>query len=717
MALSNEQIELFQSLFRGREDIHARRWENEDRDGYMPAYNVDWDRYEKHKALGGTFQDFEHKEPAPLTPAVIRKHLSGKETIGIYPLLKNNTSWLLAADFDKDNWMQESRQFVEVCDQYHISAYLERSRSGNGGHVWIFFQQPYPAWKSRKMAFYLLREAGILSEFEKDASFDRLFPNQDYHSGKGLGNLIALPLNKKWMAEGNTFFIDPETGEPFSDQWNFLEEVQKVSASRLDQMYASVENSSAPSYNSGSLSEGKLEIVLDNQVWLNRDNIPPSVVNYIRDQLNFVNSDYLIKKKLGRSTWQTEKYFKLIGEKENRITIPRGFLLDLIAYCKEQDITYHIDDRRQKKSSVTFRSSIELYPHQEKALEPTSKRDFGVIVAPPGSGKTIMGLELIARKQQPALIVVHRKQLFDQWVERIESFLGIPEQDIGKFSGSHKKKGEDITVGMIQTLKQNEESDKILDSFGTIIVDECHHIPAKTFRETITRFSSYCLYGLTATPMRKNNDEDLIYVYIGNILSEITADFLDDEKPSTVRINIRETGLQAPFDYRIDDYETLSRILVHDTARNQLIVDDLTQVIDQKKTVLLLTERKSHIEVLNLYLKDRFETITLSGDDSRGSQQSKMKQIQAGHFQIVLSTGQFFGEGVDVDRFDCLFLVYPFAFKGKLIQYIGRITRSNQLPVIYDYRDRQIEYFEKLFKKRNRFYDEIRKANQMTMDL
>jgi len=717
MTISNRHLDLFHSLFKGREDIYARRWENEERDGYMPAYNVDWERYEKHKALGGTFQNFKHKELAPLTPNVIRKHLSGKKTIGIYPLLKDNTSWLLAADFDKENWMEDSRQFLQVCEQHNLHTYLERSRSGNGGHVWIFFQQPYPAWKSRKIAFHLLREAGILSEFEKDASFDRLFPNQDYHSGKGFGNLIALPLNKKWMAEGNSCFINPETGEPFGDQWKFLAEVQKVPPSLLDQLYRSIEDAPSPYSDSGSPSEEKLEIILDNQVWLNRNNIPSSVVSYIRDQLNFVNSDYLMKKKLGRSTWQTERYFNLIGEKENHVIIPRGFLPDLIAYCRELDVSYHIDDRRQKKSPVTFRSSIELYPHQEKALEPTTKKDFGVIVAPPGSGKTIMGLELIARKRQPALIVVHRKQLFDQWIKRIESFLGIPKKDIGKFSGSHKKQGKEITVGMIQTLKQNEESNKILDSFGTIIVDECHHIPAKTFRETITRFSSYYLYGLTATPMRKNNDEDLIYVYIGNILSEITADFLDEEKPSTVQINIRTTSLQAPFDYRIDDYETLSRILVHDTARNQLIVDDLTKVIDQKKSVLLLTERKSHIEVLNLYLKDRFETITLSGGDSKGSQQSKMKQIQAGHFQIVLATGQFFGEGVDADRFDCLFLVYPFAFKGKLIQYIGRITRSNQIPIIYDYRDRQIGYFEKLFKKRNHFYDEIRKANQMTMDL
>ena len=326
-----------------------------------------------------------------------------------------------------------------------------------------------------------------------------------------------------------------------------------------------------------------------------------------------------------------------------------------------------------------------------------------------------MGLELIARKKQPALIIVHRKQLFDQWIDRIESFLGIPKRDIGKFSGEHKQEGEQVTVAMIQSLNQNEESDQLLDSFGTIIVDECHHIPAKTFRESIIRFSSYYLYGLTATPMRKNNDEHLIYVYIGTILFEIKAGFLDDEKTATIQINVKKTNLNVPFDYQTDDYEILSQILVFDTARNQLIMDDLTDLMNQKKSVLLLTERKAHIDVLNLYLKNRFETITISGDDSNRNQTSKMKQIKAGHFQIVLTTGQFFGEGIDIDRFDTLFLVYPFSFKGKLIQYIGRITRSNEIPVIYDYRDYKIAYFEKLFKKRNQFYNEIRKANQMTL--
>ncbi len=365
MAISNKQIELFQSLFKGRQDVYAKRWEDEDRCGYMPAYNVDWDKYNKHKALGGTFKNFKHKELAPLTPTVIRKHLLGQETIGIYPLLKNNSSWLLAADFDKDNWMEESRQFMQICKQYSLPTYLECSRSGNGGHVWIFFQEPYTARKSRKIAFHLLREAGILMEFEKNDSFDRLFPNQDEHSGKGFGNLIALPLNKKGIVDGNTCFIDPESDEPFSNQWKFLAKVQKVSTSRLDQINTKVKKAAGNSLVSDNHTEEELEIILDNQVWLNRNSISASLTSFIREKLNFLNSEYLMKKKLGKSTWQTERYFNLISEQENHVIIPRGFFPDLITYCKKHEISYHIDDRRQKKAPVHFQSSIELYSRQE----------------------------------------------------------------------------------------------------------------------------------------------------------------------------------------------------------------------------------------------------------------------------------------------------------------------------------------------------------------
>lgn len=297
MTISAEKIDLVMSLFRGREDIYAINRKQ----GYVPAYDVDWDAFHQQQSRGGTFADFPGKTPLPLTRGVIARHLSGQIAIGIYPLLRNNHSCFIAVDFDKHTWLEECRSLLATCAEYEIPASLERSKSGEGGHVWIFCTEPYPARKSRRVLLHLLRIAGIVSSLEKESSFDRLFPNQDRLTGKGFGNLIA-------------------------------------------------------------------------------------------------------------------------------------------------------------------------------------------------------------RKRQPALILVHQRALADQWMESIQSFLHIPKQEIGEYSGNKKTRGEQITVGMMQNLHRNPIPDDFAHAFGTIIVDECHHIPAKTFRKTITAFNPKYLYGFTATPMRKHND-------------------------------------------------------------------------------------------------------------------------------------------------------------------------------------------------------------------
>ncbi|MBK7711740.1 MAG: DEAD/DEAH box helicase family protein [Bacteroidales bacterium] len=266
---------------------------------------------------------------------------------------------------------------------------------------------------------------------------------------------------------------------------------------------------------------------------------------------------------------------------------------------------------------------------------------------------------------------------------------------------------------MIQSLSRSEEIEKISNSFGTIIVDECHHIPAKSFRDAIVNFNSFYLYGLTATPKRKNNDEKLIYVYIGNILYNANQIEQIRQKQTNIEVNIRETNLYVPFDYKIDKYETISRILIHDTNRNSLIINDIEKNVNRFKKFLILTERKAHVEILNLYLKDRFETITIHGDDSESNRKSKMEQLIQGHYKIVISTGQYFGEGIDLNNLECLVIAYPFAFEGKLIQYIGRIQHSSNPPVIFDYRDSKIDYFEKMFKQRNRYYKKLSKQIQI----
>ena len=710
----SENIILLKSVFRCREDVYAIRWEKNGKSGYMPAYDVNWETYRKHKAQGGTFRDFEGKKPRPLTDSVIREHLSGYKTIGIYPLLTDNTSFFIAADFDQKNWIEESLSFISVCIKYSVPAYLERSRSGNGGHVWVFFKNAYPALKSRKIAFELIRKALKITDFEKEISFDRLFPSQEYQSGQGFGNLIVLPLNGVSIRQGNSCFLNRDTLEPFTDQWELLRQIQFVETGKLDGLFAAlVENSPKPTYFETPSLNGALQIVVKNQIFIHRSQLNPTLIHFIRESLNFPNADYIIKKKIGKSTYETEKYFKLIEEGENEIMLPRGFVAPLVAFCKEKNIPFQVVNERKKMPAIAFNSKINLYDHQDDALDITDKKDFGVIVAPPGSGKTIMGLELIARKEQPALIIVHRKQLFDQWMERIQAFLSVAKKDIGQITTGKDHIGKQVTVAMIQSLSRMKDFSRFTDAFGTIVVDECHHIPAKTFRETIVKFNAYYLYGLTATPKRKNNDEKLIYVYVGEILSKIPINFNAKELKKGqehILVIVKETNLYVPFDYRIDKYETISRILIYDCARNQMIADDIISQVNQRRRILVLTERKEHVNVLNLYLKDKFETITITGDDSDAARKSKLEQIRLGHFQVLIATGQLFGEGIDVDTLECLFLVYPFAFEGKLIQYVGRIQRSEKPPVIYDYRDSRIDYFEKLFKKRNRYYKKLQKT-------
>lgn len=712
MNFTPENINFFKSLFHGRQDVYAIHWEKEGKSGYMPAYKVDWSDYNKHTANGGTFKNYTKKEYLSFSNEVILHHFQGSETIGIYPLLEDNTSHFIAADFDNGNWKESIQKLYSTCIKYDIPSYIERSRSGNGGHLWVFFDENFPAEQSRKLMFELLKEASIISHFEKEPGFDRLFPNQDFHSGKGLGNLIALPLNGKALQNKNSVFLDPVNFEPFANQFDALEKVQRLSKVKFLFLYESFFKRKPQEFIKSTISyetQSEIEIQINKQIYIKRLQLNKKLIEFLRDNLNFLNSDYLVKKNMGKSTFNIEKYFRLIEETPEGVIIPRGFIGTLVSFCKKENLLFKIIDERKKLDPIDFNSEIDLLPHQELAIEKTLDKDFGVIVSPPGSGKTIIGLEIIAQKRQPALIVVHRKQLFDQWLDRIESFLKIPKKEIGQIGNQKFEIGKEITVAMIQSLARSDEIEKISNSFGTIIIDECHHIPAKSFREAIVNFNSFYLYGLTATPKRKNNDEKLIYIYIGNILynAEQVAQIRKDQ--THVEINIRETTLFAPFDYKIDKYETISRILIHDTNRNSLIIKDIENNINRFKTILVLTERKAHVDILNLYLKDKYETITIYGDDSERNRKIKLDQLKQGHYKIVISTGQFFGEGIDLDILECLFIVYPFAFEGKLIQYIGRIQRSGKSLVIFDYRDSKIDYFDKMFKQRNRYYKKLLK--------
>ncbi|WP_423972135.1 TOTE conflict system archaeo-eukaryotic primase domain-containing protein [Flavobacterium calami] len=699
----SDTIQLFKSIFIGRDDVFAVRWEKFGKSGYMPAYQYDLYHYRVHKMNGGTFQNYPHKTYLSLTETEIDKHLNGIQQIGIYPLLQDNTSWFLVADFDKQNWKEEAVAFLKACMKKNIPAYLERSRSGNGGHVWIFFNQSYPAIRSRKIFISILEQSGAFSLLDKSSSFDRLFPNQDFLSGKGLGNLIALPFFKPAMKNGNSCFINPETFEPIANQWQFLNKIERVPVEILENLYQEItttQNLSIPKRNNGRLS-----IILQQNICIQRDGLTTLLINYLKEELNFANSEFFIKKKSKKNTFGTERYFKHVEETETKVIIPRGFIGKLLRFCINQNLEFDFKDSRKRKDEISFSFNATLRKHQNKVVEASSKKDFGVIVAPPSSGKTIMGLKIIAEKKQPALIIVHRKQLLEQWQERIQAFLGIPKHEIGIIGQGKTKIGKQITIATIQSLPKQIE--QIHDQFGTILIDECHHIPAETFRNTIEKLETFYLYGLTATPFRKHNDDKLIFIFIGEIISEIKTSDIENFKHA--QIIVRNTDLDIPFNSKTDNFETLSKILVHDSGRNKLIVNDIKNELSKGKRIAIITERKEHIDSLYLFLKQSYEVVTLSGEDSANNRKSKWQTLQQGNFQVLITTGQYFGEGSDLSNINSLFLVYPFSFKGKLIQYIGRIQRSEISPTIYDYRDIKIDYLNKQFLKRNTYYRQITK--------
>lgn len=699
------KIALFKSLFKGQEDVFAKRWENDAKSGYMPVYFFDPYRLRAHKMKGGTFQNYPDKTYLQLTDDQIVKHLNGEQVIGLYPLLSDNSSWFIASDFDEGDWITSCRKFIQACKEVSIPAYFERSRSGNGGHVWIFFEKPFAAYKSRRIILSFLTSSGIVSAFDKNSGFDRLFPNQDNLSGKGFGNLIALPLNGISLQQGNSCFIDPISLQPYADQWKFLQQIERVPIEHLEKLFSNLGHNSEPESHTDILT-----ITLKNNIQLNRNAIPQTLFNFIKEELNFLNTEFIIKKNSGRNTFGTERYFRFIEEQGSNILLPKGFIGKVIRFCRDNSIAYNFIDQRKLNIPVSYSFQANLRPYQQVSMEAIYKKEMGVIVAPPGSGKTVIALKIVAEKQQPALIIVHRKQLALQWMERIEAFLGIAQKDIGKIGQGKISPGKQITVATIQSLAK-ADLQNLSDIFGLIIVDECHHIPAETFRNSIGKFNSRYLYGLTATPFRKYNDGKLIFIHLGEVIAEIKTNELSASNHP--EIIIRNTQLDVPFNAKTDRFETLSKILVHDSERNKLILRDVVVELNKGRKVVILTERKEHIDSLQQYLKQSFETITLSGDDSESSRNTKWKLLKAGSYQALITTGQFFGEGSDLQNIQCLFLVYPFSFEGKLIQYMGRVQRSEIAPTIYDYRDIKIDYLNRMFLKRNVYYRKMEKQRTL----
>jgi superfamily II DNA or RNA helicase len=709
---TTQKIALFRAIFRGRDDVYPVLWINErtGKMGYSPACKGGW------VGKRGGASDY-----LPLTDEVIGDHLTGNQTIGVYPLLRDDTCWFLACDFDGPTWAQDALGFLAVCERHGIPAGLERSRSGNGGHLWIFFEAPVAAVAARRLGTHLLRET-MFARAEMDlASYDRLFPNQDFLPRGGFGNLIALPLQKKCRALGNTEFLDG-TLRPWPDQWAFLSRQRRLSPLEVD---ALLEQFGPLAVGPGTAGSGprrppdarpappRIACSLGAVLSVEKSGLPPWLLAEAKHLASLHNPLFYQRQRLRFSTHRTPRFIKCYDEDITHIHLPRGVLEDLHLVAKNAKSRLALMDSRSipPRVSLTFRGV--LSPMQQDAVQNLLAHDQGVLVAPPGTGKTVMGCAVASARGLPTLILAHRKPILDQWRTQIADLLGLAPKEIGQVGGGKDRRTGIVDLAMLQSLKALEEPGAFFEGYGLIIVDECHHIPAVSFESCVKRAPVRYVLGLTATPYRRDGLQDIITMQCGPIRHTITARQVETTVALALDLVVRETPFTfaGPDDASIQD---VFRALVSDGNRTALVAEDVLQALRAGRRCLILSEWKEHCRALAVQLIKRGKApVVLDGSIKKKAQRAILSAIHeapAGTDLLIVATGQYLGEGFDCPQIDTLFMTFPVSFKGKLVQYVGRGMRAyaeKNRVLVYDYDDLHVPILKRMHRRRIKTYQAL----------
>ena len=723
---SGGKICLFRRLFRGREDIYSQRWESsKGKSGYSPACGNEWIPGVCHKPKVKC-GDCSQRKLLPITDQVIYDHLAGKRTIGVYPLLSDDSCYFLAADFDEAGWREDAKAFTKSCYTLGMPAALEISRSGNGAHVWIFFAEPVPAREARRLGTALITHTCDSSRQLSLASYDRLFPNQDTMPKGGFGNLIALPLQKQPRESARSVFVD-ERLQPYPDQWAFLASIRPLSRRNLedailrasdgrhplDVAFATEDEDSKPWQRPspvparivGPLPES-LTMTLSNQIFIAKANLPQPLANRLIRLAAFQNPEFYKAQAMRLPVWNKPR---IIGCAENfpkHIGLPRGCLdatLDLL-----HDIGIHpeLHDERLNGRRVNAKFTGVLRKDQKSAVREMLKQDIGVLCAPTAFGKTILAAALIARRKVSALVLVHRIELLRQWQEKLTGFLDIPKNGIGIIGGGRKKPSGKIDIAVMQSLSHREDLGELLDQYGQIIIDECHHLSAFSFETILKQAKAKFVVGLTATPIRRDGHQPIIFMQCGPIRHSAAR-----PESTPAQMEVWPKALPTPAitpDLPIQD---LFRILANEEIRNRCIAEDVMNAYRERRKTLVLTERTDHLTLLREALGNEAEhCFILHGRMSKKQRTSVFAALDALNEsapRILLATGRLIGEGFDHPPLDTLALAMPISWKGTLQQYAGRLHRehANKRDVrIYDYVETDQPQLARMWDKRQRGY-------------
>lgn len=710
-----EKIALYRSLFNGRPDAYALRWTSRKtgKSGWSPAVR------------GGFYTDATTDEDLlPLDDAVLERHLTGgfhdgrELHVGLYPMLADDTCQLLACDFDGGTWRRDASAYAAECADLDVPVAVEISRSGDGAHAWVFFSEPVPAHLARRLGAVVLQAAMSNSASIDLRSYDRLFPAQDLlpRNSPGrmrLGNLIALPLQGDCRRQGTTVFADPSTWEPYEDQFAFLASQKLLSPAELQQILAlstvatvgpgggKAEASAAPL---GPFNTS-LELRSAEGIEVPVTGLPASVVSQLKHLASVPNPEFYRKQAQRFSTFGTPRHvicFELDGEV---LRLPRG-LLDQAKHVLQRSgvaVSEALDLPDVASVNVGFMG--ELRPDQRAAVADVAVHRTGVLVAPPGAGKTVMACALIASRGVPTAIVVNRSELVNQWRERLTQFLDITDKQIGQLGNGRRKRKGLVDIIMLQSVSHRSADPTVLSEYGQVIIDECHSVAAPAAEAALKQVAARYWLGLTATPYRADQLDELITMQCGPVRVEMEQHVAVKRQllVHTTDFTTMEAGLDGA------SIQAMYGELAADEARNRLIASDVAAACAEGRRCLVLTSRVDHVDELGeLLSQSRTPVMKLSGRVRKPERAAVLKAASTDPLEplVLVAIDKVAGEGLDLSGMDTLFLAVPISFKGRIVQQLGRVGRtdaSGARPVqVHDYHDSLVPLFDRMFRKRLR---------------
>jgi len=751
-----DKIELFLSLFTGRDDVYAERFENTKTGiaGYAPVCNNKWSPV-CPKSGGGKMKCTKcpHQNFKRYDVSAVERHLTGKQTVGVYPMSPDETCRFLVFDFDGKDYTSENLKrdvtiIREACVEKSISMAVERSRSGKGIHFWIFFTEKISASTARKFGSSLITYAMSINHSLPFKTYDRMIPFQDTLTKDGLGNLIALPLQKKPRNEDNSVFID-EDFNAYADQWNYLYNIKKYTLEAVEAFIRQL----SPSGELGVLRmdsedekpwESKkkkpkltkldfpdtVKVVRANMLYIEKSGITSSALNSLKRLAAFRNPDFYKTQAMRLSTHKKPRIISCSNETEQYLCLPRGLEGEVYELLEDNNVSIQLFDETNEGRKIDVVFNGELRGEQQRAVDALLEHDNGILSATTAFGKTVIGAHLIADRMVNTLILVHRTNLLAQWIERLHDFLIINEEPVAEFTIKGRKRKKNvigqigsgksnlsgvIDIAVMQSLVPGDEVKDIVKNYGMVIVDECHHVSAFSFEQIMKGVNAKYVYGLTATPTRKDGHHPIINMQCGKIRYRVDAKVQAESRPFDHFVIPRFTKFRKPA-HRGDKWEfsDVYSDIQNNEGRNDLIIQDVIAAVEQGRNPIILTERTNHVKYLAAQLKPHIKNvIALTGGETNKKSRETLQtvaDISEDEPFVLVATGKYVGEGFDMPRLDTLFLTMPISWKGTIQQYAGRLHRlyeGKREVQVYDYVDVHVEMLEKMYQKRLRGYAAI----------